>query len=118
MNQLAEGSATKLCSLCLVEAEAIAKEKRLEGEARKLKKEVIEKEKRLERDARKLKKEASNQGNGECFIDDCKEPKFFCGKKKARTAKNTVTETLDAVGATSRELRKVVVRYFARIVMK
>ena len=83
MNQLAEGSATKLCSLCLVEAEAIAKEKRLEGEARKLKKEVIEKEKRLERDARKLKKEASNQGNGECFIDDCKEPKFFCGKKKS-----------------------------------
>ena len=80
---LVEGSESGLCSDCLVEAEAIAKEKRLEGEARKLKKEVIEKEKRLERDARKLKKEASNQGNGECFIDDCKEPKFFCGKKKS-----------------------------------
>ena len=55
---LVDGIWTKLCSPCLVEAEEIAKEKRLEREARKLEKDAIAKKKQLERKARKLEKEA------------------------------------------------------------
>ena len=36
-----DGSETKLCSSCLVEVDAIAKEKQLEREARKLEKDAI-----------------------------------------------------------------------------
>ena len=130
-----------MCLFCLVEADAIAKEKQLERDARrlekqaiameegKLEKEAIEKKKELEREERKLKKDAVTKRKQErearnlekvaYVCDHCNKSFFMKHHLKNHVDKNVcipATEaTTEATGFTHEQIQQEISRHQAKV---
>ena len=81
-----------MCLFCLVEADAIAKEKQLERETRKLEKDAIAKEKQLERKANRQEKWLAQYNELIEYKKHNQSAAFMCGGKLEYWVKNQRTQ--------------------------